>query len=200
MELQRQGEALSSIIDSVFEQMPGEWFFSQYCIHLPRKYKDHWFTLWDVLCYYIPHYSPAAFCNLVMMFPYLFSPNKRALTEVKPQMEGCFWLWCGWQQNMSTTSLVEWVLYWPYQHNSYSYSVPALKAQIMYSSACSPPHHTRRVDVWQCIRAFPQQRAKSMLDSTPSQSWFNASHPPPPVLASLYTFHAKLWVAWWLSC
>jgi len=39
--------------------------------------QDHWIrrcawssrdrerrTLWDVVCYYIPHYSPAAFCNL----------------------------------------------------------------------------------------------------------------------------------------
>ena len=32
----RQGESLASIVDSVFEE-PGQWIFSQYCIHLLRK-------------------------------------------------------------------------------------------------------------------------------------------------------------------
>jgi len=33
----RLGETLSSIVDSVFQQMPSQWFSSQYCIHLLRK-------------------------------------------------------------------------------------------------------------------------------------------------------------------
>ena len=33
----RQGETLSTIVDLIFEQMPNQWFSSQYCIHLLRK-------------------------------------------------------------------------------------------------------------------------------------------------------------------
>jgi len=35
--VQGDEEALSSIVDSVCEQMPSQWFYSQYCMHLLRK-------------------------------------------------------------------------------------------------------------------------------------------------------------------
>jgi len=34
-------------VDSTFEQMPGQWFFSQYCIHLLRRPVKTDLLLWD---------------------------------------------------------------------------------------------------------------------------------------------------------
>ena len=70
-------------------------------------------------------------------------------------------------------------------------SIPALKAQITYSCACSPPHHTGRVDVWQCIRAFQQQRANQCLILLhPSHDSMHLILPLPPknmIVRSLFS-------------